>query len=166
MGSCHTRWLHMFIVSIQTGDFHVPITLSKHKYDTRSIAHIKVLEQTLRLHIFAGHEIREIFLIRNMLTRTIYIKTSLHTSSTIRYVRTAAACAHLPNKLVLVHFEWRTLGLEKYTGSYDIIGVRPSARTALLQICSLSQALPISVSRQLLRWRRSCLTIQTPSPSS
>jgi hypothetical protein len=41
-------------VSIQTGDFQMPITLSKIKYGTRSISHFESLEQTLRLRLVSG----------------------------------------------------------------------------------------------------------------
>jgi hypothetical protein len=40
--------------SYKTGDFQMPITLSKISYDTRSIEHFEALEQTLRLRLVSG----------------------------------------------------------------------------------------------------------------
>ena len=38
----------------KTGDFQIPITLSKLQYDTRSMVHFEALEQTLRLRLVSG----------------------------------------------------------------------------------------------------------------
>jgi hypothetical protein len=38
----------------KTGDFQIPITLSKLQYDTRSMVHFEALEQTVRLRLVSG----------------------------------------------------------------------------------------------------------------
>ena len=40
--------------SYSSGDFQMPITLSKICYDTRSIVHVEALEHTLRLRLVSG----------------------------------------------------------------------------------------------------------------
>jgi hypothetical protein len=47
----------------KSGDFQMPVTLSKIKYGTRSIVHCEALEQTLRLRLVSGPADNFFFLI-------------------------------------------------------------------------------------------------------
>ena len=55
----------------KSGDFQMPITLSKIKYGTRSIVRFEALEQTLRLRLVSGPADKKFFLMGNRLSHTV-----------------------------------------------------------------------------------------------